>query len=221
MSEQKQEWMIPPYSTTKLGTIYCCEFQDLLTTLADASASLIVTDPPYGRKWLSLYDNLLYQSGRLLRPLGSLLAILPNYAMPEIFSYSTPSLRFRWMLCMEQREGPWARLCNAKRNIAVTQKIIGWWTVHPWGGADYRQVEDSFRNPAPEKSGHPWQQSERWGEYCLNWLPPGEKCDMMVLDPMLGNGTIGVVCERNGIPWIGCEVDEATAEKAAERCAEV
>ena len=134
--------------------------------------------------------------------------------MPEVFSYATPGLKFRWLISMNQREGPWPRLCNGKRNIAVTWKPIGWWVKEPFGEPDYRQVEDSFNNPAPAKSRHEWEQHERWAEYCIeNFTDTGD----VVLDPFVGSGTIVAVAVRMGRRGVGIEIDKETARVARER----
>lgn len=188
--------------------------REIMPTLDAASFDAIITDPPYGRKALPLYAAVLENAGRLLTRSGHLLMIVPHYAWPELMSFPAPGLRFRWTLAMIQRAGPWPRLCNQKRNIAVTFKPIGWWTADPWEGCDYRQVEDSFENPAPDKSHFEWQQAFPWAEYCLQWCKEGGR----VLDPFAGVGTVGVAAQACGIEFVGIELDEGRARIAANRC---
>jgi len=202
-------------SDALLDKVFCGDCLELMDRLPDACVDAIITDPPYGRKSLPLYEGLLKRAGRLLKPAGHLLVIAPHYAYPEIFSFDAPGLRYRWALTMIQRKGPWPRLCNAQKTIAVTQKPILWWTKHPWGGRDFSVVEDSFENPAPEKDAHEWQQAERWADYCLQWCPEGG----VVLDPFLGSGTMAVVCAREGRYCIGMESNPETCERAEARIA--
>ena len=44
--------------------------------------------------------------------------------------------------------------------------------------------------------------------------------DNFVIDPFIGSGTTAVACERQGIRWIGVEIDEKTCEMAAMRIEE-
>ena len=38
-----------------------------------------------------------------------------------------------------------------------------------------------------------------------------------ILDPFFGSGTLGVACEKMGIPWIGIEKEESYCEITAKR----
>lgn len=73
---------------------------------------------------------------------------------------------------------------------------------------------DAFENPAPAKDKHKWQQSEDWAEFCLKFIPPDGK---VVCDPMMGTGTVGVVCKRLGLDFIGIDNDEKMFNIAKER----
>ena len=74
-------------------------------------------------------------------------------------------------------------------------------------------VRDSFRNARPDKSQHEWTQAETWAEKCLELVRPGG----LVVDPMVGTGTSGVVAARRGYPFIGVDCDPEQVARAAER----
>jgi DNA modification methylase len=173
----------------------------------DNTYGAIIADPPYDNDSLYLYKFLLKESGRVLIPGGNLVIILPQGKLPEIFSYPTPELTWRWLITMRQTTGNYPSLCNAMRTIRVQGKPIGWWTKKPWPEKDYRHLHDGFDSVQLKKSKriHIWQQSESWAEYCLeNFAMPNKP----VLDPMVGAGTTLWVAEQLGISAVGIEIDE-------------
>lgn len=67
------------------------------------------------------------------------------------------------------------------------------------------------------RSPHPTQKPEQLIRHLVRLItPPGG----VVLDPFLGSGTLGVVCEEMGIRWIGIEREQAYAEWAEQRIME-
>jgi len=55
----------------------------------------------------------------------------------------------------------------------------------------------------------------------LGWQPScdcgGEPTKPIVLDPFMGSGTVGAVCEKYGRRWIGCELSKEYCDIAVER----
>lgn len=67
------------------------------------------------------------------------------------------------------------------------------------------------------RSPHPTQKPEQLIRHLVTLItPPGG----VVLDPFLGSGTLGVVCEQMGIRWMGIERETAYADWAEQRIAE-
>jgi DNA modification methylase len=67
-----------------------------------------------------------------------------------------------------------------------------------------------------DKRFHKWGQSEQiMGELIERCTLPGQ----VVLDPMMGAGTTGVVCRKRNRAFIGIEIDVKTVEEAKERIA--
>lgn len=208
--------MPEPILRNHLATLYHAPMQDVLPSLASDSLDAIITDPPYARKHWPLYQYVLDQSERLLKPGGYLLMIVPHVMLDPATQAlaAPPNVRFRWPILMNQMKGSHARLCNAKRNIRVTYKVIGWWIKEPVP-TDYSEVVDSFEN-APPKKGFRWEQSPTWADYCLSMLKPGS----VVLDPMAGHGVLPVQAVLNGHYPIGVEIDAERADESKRRLLE-
>lgn len=197
-----------------LVTLQQGDFRELCLELEPDSVDLVYTDPPYGRKTLHLYPELLLSSARVMRPGAVLVAIVPQYAIPLVGEWTEPSgLRWRWLCFMDQNAGPHPRLCNAAHNIEVTSKCLGWW-YKPGGPPDYSSVRDSFINDPKSKPQHEWEQSLTWAEYGLRYFCPDGG---LVLDPMVGTGTVLEACLRRGVRGIGFDLDDVKLDIARRR----
>ena len=157
----------------------------ILPQLKPNSFDLVLSDPPYDRPSLWLYQLLLNQSARLLKPGGFLLSIIPHYAFPELMAWTPENLRWRWLSVIDQDDGNYPRLVNACKTIWVTYKPIGWWYKIPRKQRDFSPIRDSFKNPQPDKKHHKWEQSETWANYCLDFLPNKGEGNFKVLDPFI------------------------------------
>ena len=189
--------------------LYHGDCLEILTMLEAESVDAIITDPPYERKYQYLYEAVARESTRLLVDGGSFLAILPHYAIAEILPQIEPHLKYRWMHCMWQSDGQHPRMAMG---VEVMWKPIGWWVKRAWPqGRGF--VRDGYTNSQPNKDNHPWAQSIDWAEFCLKMVPKGR----IVLDPLMGEGTMGIACIQAGYSFIGIEIDEGYFNIAKER----
>lgn len=184
---------------------------ELMKDIPDNSVDLIFADPPYPKKYLPLYYAMAEQGARILKDGGSLLTIAPHYALPQIVSEFGKHLKYRWTMCMWQANGAHPRMAMG---IEVLWKPILWYVkrAYPQGRGF---VVDGFDNAPPDKKLHEWEQSLTWAEYLTKFAKPGDT----VLDPYMGAGTVGIPCAKNGINFIGIEVDETHFNTARTRLA--
>ena len=204
-------------SEIKIGCVSLIhgDFRDVTAQYKPQSVSAICTDPPYGRNALWLYPELTRMAGRLLEPGGDLVSIFPQYCVPDVAAWTEGSgCTWRWLIMMSQFDGPHPRLCNAHRNLEILSKSIGWWYVKG-GEPNYANVRDAFVNKPKGKIEHEWQQSDSWAEYCCETFCTNRK--QIVLDPMVGTGTLLVECLRRGIPAVGIDIDAEQIERATQR----
>jgi DNA modification methylase len=74
-----------------------------------------------------------------------------------------------------------------------------------------RVLSDGRRSP------HPTQKPEALIRHLVTLVtPPGG----LVLDPFLGSGTLGVVCDGLGVRWLGIEREAEYADWAEDRIAD-
>jgi site-specific DNA-methyltransferase (adenine-specific)/modification methylase len=70
-------------------------------------------------------------------------------------------------------------------------------------------------NVSRSKKLHPNQKPVKLIEFAMDYL--GVKQGDLVLDPYMGSGTVGVVCHRRGLKYIGVEIDETHFLTAEDR----
>lgn len=102
--------ILPPAATLVDG-----DFREALSTLEPASVDLILTDPPYGREAVALYDDLGAFAARVLKPGGSLVAMAGQSYLPEVFALLGQHLRYHWTLAYLTPGGQSAQLWQ--RNV--------------------------------------------------------------------------------------------------------
>lgn len=205
--------MIPYYQRDNV-TIYCSTFTEAFQQLAPGSVSAVIADPPYPRAYLPLWWHLAIESERLLERGGSLLSLVPHYALPDVLQTVTSFLKYRWIVAMIQSSGAHPRMAMG---IEVTWKPLLWWVKGAWPTRRGFRV-DSFQSDhlkASEKL-HKWQQCDAWANYCLDFVPAGG----LVVDPMMGSGTVLEQARTRGYPVIGIDSDEAACALAAKRLEE-
>lgn len=203
-----------PYFQADNVTIYHGDFRDVMADLPSGSIEAIITDPPYPKAYLPLWEPLAEHSARVLGHGGSLLSIVPHYALPAIMATVGAHLKYRWMISMDQFDGPHIRMAMG---IQVAWKPVGWWVKDAWPPGRGFRIDRFASLSAEQRAGptklHKWQQGLSWAQACLKFVPHGQ----LVCDPMLGSGTLLVAARAAGYPAIGIESDEAACAIAAER----
>lgn len=180
---------------------------DLAESLTDL-ADIIVTDPPYAKEHLSLYDCLGWFGSVVLKRTGSLVTIVPHRHLGKALELVGAHLEYRWCMAMMQIDPPWAQM--NLMGVQVKWKPLVWF-VNECMPRQKGYRPDAFLNPAPKKDWHEWQQSRQWAEFCLGFMPPDGK---VVVDPMMGTGTVALECLLHGYDFIGIDKDPEMIERA-------
>ena len=81
------------------------DFRKILPTIPDGCVDLIFTDPPYDKETVPLYEDMAREAARILRPGGSLICYLGQYATADVCHLVGKHLKFLWPLCC-YHEGP-------------------------------------------------------------------------------------------------------------------
>ena len=209
--DQKQAVVpIPPEDRVRLHT---ASIAGAAKHVEAESLDWIVTDPPYPRKYLGVYDDLAAFSQHALKPGGSLLCMAGQSYLPEIVQKLCDKLDYRWMLAYLTPGGQATQLWERKVN--TFWKPILWFTKGEFKGDWIGDVAGSKTNDN-DKRHHHWGQSES-GMFDLmkRFLYP----NMTVCDPFLGGGTTGVITLALGCRFIGLDMDRECVAKSETRLA--
>lgn len=189
------------------------DFRTILPSIPDGCVDLIFTDPPYDKETVPLYEDMAREAARILRPGGSLICYLGQYATADVCRLVGKHLKFLWPLCC-YHEGPGQVM--AFWGIRVKWKPMLWF-VNGGNRFDTSAVVEDLIVSTKEKSAHPWQQSVVEARYYIEKLTPSGG---LVVDPFCGGGTTAVAAKLSGRKWITCELDPEYAAIATQRIKE-
>ena len=189
------------------------DFRSVLPSIPDGCVDLIFTDPPYDKETVPLYEDMAREAARILRPGGSLICYLGQYATADVCELVSRHLQFYWTLCC-YHEGPGQAM--AMRGIRAKWKPMLWF-VNGTGRFDTGAMVEDLVISQKEKSAHPWQQSVVEASYYIEKLTP---TGGLVVDPFCGGGTTALAAKQTGRKWVTCELDPEYAAIATQRIKE-
>lgn len=208
-----------PYYADDHVTLYHGDCRDWSGPVA-----AVLTDPPYGRTALSLWEALGSLAAASLDAGGWLVAYSGQSALPETMAaLAAAGLTYRWTLATvypgrEQmaRIGDMTVLTGWKPLLAYRKPPFGA-ERGPRGrftAAGRTGIRDVLPRGGYDKSDHEWAQpiSE-----ALEIVSRFTKADDTILDPFAGSGTFLVAAKAAGRRAVGIEVDERHCETAARR----
>jgi len=177
------------------------DFRDVLE-VEPASVSLILTDPPYPREYLPLWDALGEFAATALIDGGSLIAYCGQSILPDALDRLRPHLRYWWTMALKHGQ---------------TEMITGKWVSAGWkplvwfvrnGRATQTMLDDTIGGSQPRKT-IPTGDGGYWAQAVDDLAPiisaltnPGD----LIVDPFAGSGTVGLAAQRFGRRFIGAEI---------------
>jgi hypothetical protein len=180
--------------------------------IEDDSIDVIITDPPYPKEYLPLYEILAKEAARILKPGGSLIVMVGQSYLPEILSLTTPHIRYHWAVSYLTPGGQSAQIWHRKVN--TFWKPLLWFVKGEYSG---EWIGDVAKSAANDKRFHNWGQSESgMAEIIERFSMPGQT----ILDPFLGGGTTAVVALELGRYFIGIDQDPAAIQTTLKRLSE-
>jgi DNA modification methylase len=190
--------------------------------IADSSIDLIFTDPPYGKEYLLLYQELAKLSVRVLKPGGSLVFYVGHIILDQVIGIfnnfsltNTNSIKLKyWWTIAVKHSGHHTKI-HPRYVFAEWKPLL--WYVKGERADDLvisNTIGDYIESTPPSKIEHEWQQSITEAEYVIKNLTLENQT---VLDPMMGTGTTGVATLNLKRKFIGIEQNPETFEIAKVR----
>jgi len=206
---------IDAYERAQNSKVFVKSLADITPAeVPDESVDAIITDPPYPKEFVPLFNDLGALAARVLKPGGSLIALVGQSYLPQYMELLSRHLDYHWTIGAHMPGGQavqlWAKEVNTFWKPAL------WFTKGPREGqwqSDFIRTDVNSN----DKAHHHWGQSE---QLTLGLVERGSLRGDVVLDPFMGGGTTGVVCQQAGRKFIGVEVDDEIATKAIQRISE-
>jgi 16S rRNA G966 N2-methylase RsmD len=182
---------------------------DMRTWNPKAQYDFVITDPPYPREFVPLYENLACRSEEWLKEGGLLVAMCGQSYLDEIFELmSKSSLRYYWTAAYLTPGQPTPL---RQRQVNTTWKPLLMFSKGEYKGKIFGDV---FKSDANDKEFHKWGQSIS-GMYSIvsGICLPGQR----ILDPFCGAGTTGVASLMHNCLFDGIEQDAENANISKAR----
>ena len=211
---ERKRYSLPEKMPENMCRLYTADIRDGLPMVEDESVDIIITDPPYPKEYLPLYEDLSRTAKRVLKPGGSLVVMVGQSYLPEVMRLLGSCMEYHWCLVYLTPGGQSPQLWHKRTN--TFWKPVLWYTKGEYIG-DY--IGDVLKSPPNDndKQFHEWGQSLGGMEDIVErFTNPGE----VILDPFAGGGTTGVAAVLKGRKFIGSDIARENIEITEKRVRE-
>jgi DNA modification methylase len=212
------------YYRTDLGVLYCGDSLKIIK-LINENVDLLLTDPPYGINGGSGGTSKLRGKGNYDGSFPDTKDYIENHIVPIILN------------CLEISTA--GIITPGNKNLCLYPQPISLGVIYQpgcsgaqrWGWADGQPIfyygvaplqgkkltPCSLQNTAGpiEIKDHPCPKPLKLWEWLL--LKGSINNNDLILDPFIGSGTTGLLCEKHNRRWIGIEISEKYCEIAKQR----
>ena len=171
------------------------------------NVSLVLTDPPYPKEFLPLWEDLGKWASSALADDGILIAYSGQLYLPEVLSLLGKHLDFWWCgAVVHKGSGNLTPLSYPVRKVVNKWKPLVMFIKR--GGVGFtRPFSDLIDGAGKEKTHHNWQQNEQEAAMLVeSFSKPGE----LVVDPFAGSGCFCRAAHQLGRLSIGAEIIEGS-----------
>ncbi|MBR1645210.1 MAG: hypothetical protein IJ774_05780 [Selenomonadaceae bacterium] len=192
--------------------LICADIRDGLAEIADNSVDFIITDPPYPKEFLPLYENLSKVAARVLKDGGSLICMTGQSYLPDVIRLLLTSLNYHWCLSyvtMGDKTQIW------KSRVHTAWKPLLWFVKGEYKG-DWLG-DDVVTSTNKDKTFHEWGQSFGGMKTLIERMTYP---DDIILDPFLGGGTTGLAALKSGRKFIGVDIEQSCVDITKTRIVE-
>jgi len=186
---------------------------DIRTWDAPRQYDFIITDPPYPREFLPLWETLAERAAKWLKPGGLLIAMSGQSYLDEIYAMMSKHLQYYWTSAY-LTPGAAASLRQKQVNTQWKPLLIYGLNEDKYSGKIFNDVFTSGEN---DKDHHKWGQSvsgmtDIVSKVCLE--------GQYILDPFCGAGTTGIAALNHNCFFDGVELLEENVNISRARLSE-
>jgi site-specific DNA-methyltransferase (adenine-specific) len=209
---------VTPYYDDGQIQIWCARCEDILSSIAAADVSLVLTDPPYGDSHDTDYTRF---TGGVAASRSSHAAIEGDTAPfdPGPFLKVAQHVVLFGANRFSDRLPVGSLLVWDKRTPFGNKNVMSdgevAWCSHGRGVYIFTHTWDGFNRASERQTRlHPSQKPVALMTWIIErYTQPGD----LVLDPYMGSGPVARACKNTGRRYIGIEVVEAYCRVAVER----
>ena len=190
------------------------DFRNL--AIEEKTSGLVITDPPYPKQFLPLWDALGMFAARVLRPGGMLVTYTSPYYLDQVIASLGKHLTYYWQLVLLHDHGG-GEMVYPRKLRTWYKPILCFSKGEP---LRHRCINDVLHGHGKEKDLHDWQQSLLDAVHLIeHFSKPGD----LIVDPFGGSFTAAEAVLRvgGGRRFLGCDVDRACVVLGQKRIATV
>lgn len=181
------------------------DFRQVLNDIEPNSVDMILTDPPYPREFLHLWEPLGELGARVLKPGGVLVSYSGHYWLGEVIMALKKNLTYCWTFCLRMSGGGGTRLMRHSK-ISTVWKPVVYFYKPPFKEPAHGIISDLVEERGTRsKTYHEWQQGESGVSQFMALFTTDND---LIVDPFLGGGTTAVVARDMRRRFIGTDIDE-------------
>ena len=192
------------------GKIILGDAKELTKDIPDNSIDMILTDPPYPKKYHHLYKWLAIEGKRVLKENSFLFAYAGPYWKNVVMKYLGAELNYYYDFILRHKGNTsilWPRkIISGYKSILCYQKGTK--------GLPFTNVLGFITGTGGDKRFHRWGQEENTVRYFIETFT---KEDWVIWDPFCGGGTIPMVCKTLNRKFIAFDEDEESIKISTER----
>ena len=193
--------------------LICSDLATVGDEIEPGSVDWIITDPPYPKDYLGLFEELGRFASRALTDGGGLLCMTGQSYLPQVYEMLGRHLSYHWTLAYLTPGGQSAQMWQ--RQVNTFWKPVLWYAKGDYAGEWVGDVARSDVNDN-DKRFHHWGQSESgMADIIDRFTLPGQT----ICDPFLGGGTTATVALGMGRRFTGIDIDPNCIRATRERMA--
>lgn len=190
------------------------DFRTVLQDIPDDSVDLILTDPPYAKESLPLWEDLGRFAARVLKPGRLLVAMSGHFYVPTVLRNLEKSLTYVWIATMAFGGVPNTVYPYWLKSYGKPLLLFSKGKYDPIPDHWFKDLVDG---DGMNKDNHPHQQGISESRYLIETLTrEGD----LVVDPFLGSGTNALAAKSLARRFIGTDIDVHATSEAKRRIAE-
>ena len=205
---------LPELSPTEQLQVWCGDFRDVGRQIPDESIDLVLTDPPYDKAGMALWEDFARFARQKLKPSAFCVAYCGQLYLREAMTSLDKCLTYYWLAGL--RHVQQHTQCYVRHSFNAMKAILIY-VKEPLVMPPAWFVDLINNPPGPDKRFHDWQQSIEPVRYLVSrFSRPGE----VVLDPFAGSGTTALAALLEKRRAIAIELSPHHAETIRKRSQE-